>query len=147
MHIRELGKEFDTDKIGVIAENKEKYISFNIDVVVDKYVDELGRIKEKKIQLRFINSIRFMASSLDALSSNLVGVSGMPCNVCEESCKITHIDEDYVANGKCKKYYSGYGKHQLSVNSNFNSLRVSHNDEQFRLLLRKGVYLYEYMTS
>ena len=44
--IRELGKKFDTSKIGVIAENKEKYISFNVDIVVDRYEDELGKIKE-----------------------------------------------------------------------------------------------------
>ena len=51
-----------------------------------------------------------MVSSLDALSSNLVGVSRMPCNECGESCEITHIDEDYVAHGKCKDCYSGYSK-------------------------------------
>ena len=134
----------------MIAENKEKYISFTIDVIVDWYVDKLGKIKEKKIQLRFIDSMRFMASSLDALSSNLVGVSGMFCNVCEESCKITHIDEDYVTHGKCRDCYSGYSKHPLNKNSIFDdfiNLRVSHNDEKFRLLLRKGVYMYEYMSS
>ena len=49
LFIRELGKKFDTGKIGVIAENKEKYISFNVDVVVDSYTDALGEIKEKKI--------------------------------------------------------------------------------------------------
>ena len=74
--IRELGKKFDTGVIGVIAENKEKYISFHVDVVVDRYEDEWG--KEKKIQFRFIDSTRFMASSLDSLMNNLVGVSGMP---------------------------------------------------------------------
>ena len=68
----ELGKKFDTGKIGVIAENKEKYISFNVDVVIDRYEDELSRIKEKKIQLRFIDSMRFIASSLDSLMNNLV---------------------------------------------------------------------------
>ena len=56
----------------MIAENKEKYISFTVDVVVDWYVDELGKIKEKKIQLRFIDSMRLMASSLDSLTNNLV---------------------------------------------------------------------------
>ena len=146
----ELGKKFDTGKISVIAENKEKYIGFNVDVLVDKYVDKNGKEKEKKIQLRFIDSMRFMASSLDFLMNNLVGVSGMSCNVCRESCKFTNMDKNYVALGKCKDCYSGYSKHQLKkyfIFDNFDNLRVGHNDKQFRLLLRKGVYLYEYMTS
>ena len=147
LFVRELGKKFDKSKIGVIAENKKKYISFNVDVVVDKYLDKEGKEKERKIQIRFIDSIRFMASSSDALSSNLVGVSEMVCNLCKDSCEITHIDEYYVAHGKCKKCYSGYSKRQLFVNSNFVNLSVSHDDEQFRLLLRKGVYPYEYMSS
>ena len=68
----------------MIAENKEKYISFTLNVVVDQYVDASGEVKEKNIQLRFIDSIRFMASKLDSLSNNLVGVSGMVCNNCGE---------------------------------------------------------------
>ena len=114
---------------------------------MNEYVDELGKVKEKKIQLRFIDSIRFMASSLDSLTNNFVGVSGMSCNVCVESCEFTHVDEYDVAHGKCRNCYSGYNKCQISVNSEFDNLRVSHNDEQFRLLLRKGVYPYEYMSS
>ena len=55
----------------MISENKEKYISFNVDVILDMY-EELGDVKERKIQLRFIDSIRFMASSLDSLMNNLV---------------------------------------------------------------------------
>ena len=46
--IRELGKKFDKGKTGVIAENKEKYISFNVDVIVNEYVDDLGKVKEKE---------------------------------------------------------------------------------------------------
>ena len=131
-------------KIGVIAENKKKYISFNIDVVVDEYVDDRGKVKEKKIQLRFINSFRFMWSSLDSLSSNLVGLSGMICNLCKESCVITHTDEYNVAHGRCKECYSRYSNHQLNQNfifGNFLKLRLNYSDEQFWLLLRKGVYL------
>ena len=56
----------------MIAEKKETYISFTVDVVVDKYVDKEGRETEKKIQLRFIDSMRFMASGLDSLMNNLV---------------------------------------------------------------------------
>ena len=150
LFIRELGKKFDTGKIGVIAENKEKYISFYVDVMVDKYLDKEGKEKEKKIQLRFIDSMRFMASSLDALSNKPIGVSGMVCDVCENSCEITHIDENYVTHGKCRNCYSGYSIHQLnkdSILNDFDNLRVGHNDEQFRLLLRKGTYSNEYMSS
>ena len=86
-------------------------------------------------------------SSLDSLSNDQVGVTEMFCNECGESCEFTHIDEDYVAHGKCRNCYSGYSKYQPSVNSDFDNLRVNHNDEQFRLLLRKEVYPYEYMSS
>ena len=56
----------------MIAKNKEKYISFNANVVVDSYTDDSGEVKEKKIQLRFIDSMRFMTSSLYSLTNNLV---------------------------------------------------------------------------
>ena len=81
--------------------------------------------------------MRFIVSSLDALLNNLVGVSGMSCNICGESCDLTHIDEDYIAHGKCKKCYSGYSKHQLdkvSILNDFDNLRVGHNDEQINSL-------------
>ena len=91
----------------MIAENKEKYISFDSDVIVDTYEDASGKIYEKKIQLRFIDSIRFMVSSLDSLTSSLVGVNGMVFNDCGGSCELTHIDEDYVAHEKCRNCYSG----------------------------------------
>ena len=90
--------------------------------MVDKYVDKNGKEKEKKIQLRFIDSMRFMASSLDSPMNNLVEVSGMSCDVCEESYEFTHVDENYVTHGKCKDCYSGYSKRQLSVNSKFDNL-------------------------
>ena len=56
----------------VIAKNKEDYISFSVDVAVDKYVDKEGNEKEKLIELRFIDSFKFMSSSLDSLTKNLV---------------------------------------------------------------------------
>ena len=40
LFIREIGKKFNTGKIGVIAENKEKWISYDADVVVDSYRQE-----------------------------------------------------------------------------------------------------------
>ena len=74
----------------------------------------------------------------------------MVCDNCRGSWELTHIDEDYIAHGKCRNCYSGYSKRQLNVDftyRNFANLRANHTDKQFRLLLRKGVYLYEYMMS
>ena len=82
LFLRELGKKFDSGSIGLIAENKEKYISFNTDVVMVKYEDMWGKTKKKKIQLGLTDSIRFMASSLDSLTRNLVGVNEITCNKC-----------------------------------------------------------------
>ena len=73
LFIKELGKMFNRDDIAVIAENKEKYISFNvkINVTLAGVSNEDGKEVRKNIQLRFIDSCRFMGSSLDKLASNL----------------------------------------------------------------------------
>ena len=105
LFIREMGKTFDVGKIGLIAENKEKYISFNIDVVVYSYTDDSGEVKEKKIRLRFTDSMRFMASILDSLTNNLV----------KDGRELTGF-KDY-------------------------------SEKQYELLIHKGVYPYEYMSS
>ena len=44
-------------KMGVIAKNKEDYITFLIKIAVDKYIDKNGVEKEKEIELRFIDSL------------------------------------------------------------------------------------------
>ena len=61
----------DNEKINCIPCNEEKYISFSREVVVDKFVNKENKEVEVKRELRFIDSFRFMASSLDALSRNL----------------------------------------------------------------------------
>ena len=70
LFMRELGKKMDN--IGVIAKNKEDCITFSIGVVVDKYMDKEGNEKDRTIELRFIDSFKFMVSSLDSLMNNLV---------------------------------------------------------------------------
>ena len=71
LFIKELGRRFNKNDIGVIAENKEKYISFNvkINVKLAGVRDKDGKEVHKNIKLRFIDSFRFMASSLDKLAS------------------------------------------------------------------------------
>ena len=56
----------------VITKNKKDYISFSIKVLADKYIDKNGKEKDKLIELRFIDSFKFMSSSLDSLTKNLV---------------------------------------------------------------------------
>ena len=78
LFIRELGAH--TSEMGVIAKNKENYISFSIKVPVDSYMDKNGKEKDKLIELRFIDSFKFMSSSLDSLTKNLVS-GGRNCLV------------------------------------------------------------------
>ena len=70
LFIRELGAH--TSDMEVIAKNKEDYISFSIKVSVDSYIDKSGEEKDKLIELRFIDSFKFMSSGLDSLTKNLV---------------------------------------------------------------------------
>ena len=70
LFIRELGDH--ASDMEVIAKNKEDYISFSIKVPVEKYIDKNGEEKDKLIELRFIDSFKFMSSSLDSLTKNLV---------------------------------------------------------------------------
>ena len=63
LYIRELGKKCNKDNTEVIAENKEKYISFDV-----KFN---GKEVRKNIQLRFLDTCRFMASGLQKLASKL----------------------------------------------------------------------------
>ena len=54
-----------------IPHNEENYISFTKQVIVGKFVNKEGKEVNVKCELRFIDSFRHMASSLDKFSSNL----------------------------------------------------------------------------
>ena len=100
MFIKELAN--CRSKMGVIAKNKEDYITFSISVEVDKYIDKNGEERSKEIELRFIDSFKFMSSSLDSLINNLARGNNMFLGI-----------EDY-------------------------------NKSQYKLLILKGIYPYEY---
>ena len=69
LFVKNLGKS--EGNIKCIANNKEKYISFAKEIVVGEYTDKNGKKKEKKHEIRFIDSFKFMASSLGGLVENL----------------------------------------------------------------------------
>ena len=124
LFIKELGRRFNKNDIGVIAENKEKYISFNVKINVKlagvKYKN--GTPGYKNIQLRFIDSCRFMASSLDKLASNLCGTSGIQCDKCKGNMELINISGNYIASlgyERCKtKKPKDLGKGMLKNNFN-----------------------------
>ena len=111
LFIQELSKY--VSQMGVIAKNTEDYISFSIKVEVGKYVDKNGEELSKEIDLRFIDSIKFMSSSLDLLVNNLARGG----NDCRAGAKPQFFSFD------------------------------EYNEHQHKLLIRKGIYPYEYMDS
>ena len=57
-------------KIGCIARTEENYVSFDKEIVVDVFTKD-GKDWEVKRVIRFIDSLKFMNSSLEGLASNL----------------------------------------------------------------------------
>ena len=57
--------------------------------------------KPRTIELRLLDSLRFMQSSLDSLVRNLVGVNDLRCD-CGLDAELEYIDESYIARGMCK---------------------------------------------
>ena len=140
LFIKELGKKFNKKDIQVIAENKEKYISFNVKINV-KLVgvkNKDGTEVCKNIQLRFIDSCRFMASSLDKLASNLCGTSGIQCDKCKGNMELINISGDYIASFGCERCRTKKAKDldEGVLRNNFNnSSRSWECDEKFRLMI------------
>ena len=98
LFIKELGRKFNKNDIGAIAENKEKYISFNVKINVKLAgVRNDGKELHKNIKLSFIDSFRFMASSLDKLASNLYGTSRIQCDKCQGNMELINISGNYIA--------------------------------------------------
>ena len=104
--IKELGRRFNKNDIGVIAENKEKCISFNvkINVKLAGLRDEDGKEVHKNIQLRFIDSFRIMASNLGKLTSNLCGTSEIQCDKCKGNMELINFSGDYIASLECVRW-------------------------------------------
>ena len=59
--------------IDCIPNNQENYISFSKNIKTGEYKDKKGEMKNKYFKIVFKDSLKFMASSLEALVNNLPG--------------------------------------------------------------------------
>ena len=144
--IKELPKEFEGN-FECLGKNTEKYITFS--VPIKKKID--NKDLEIIYKIKFIDSYRFMSSSLSKLVDNLSeGIYNNKCSDCESNLDYIEIKK----NGKlilkcfnCNIYYKK--KFNKDLMKKFkNTYSFCNNDlNKFILLLRKGVYPYEYMDN
>ena len=143
--IKELAKEFD-ENFECLGENTEKYITFS--VTINKEIRNKDKIIE--IKYKFIDSFRFMSTSLSKLVDNLS--EGVHNNRCAD-CK-SYLDYMTTKDKKlifrcfiCKKNYEKDFNKEL-IKRFGNIYKFFNNDlNSFIMLLRKGVYPYEYMDT
>ena len=144
--IKELVKEFEAN-FECIGENTEKYITFSVPI---KKKTENKDI-EITYKIKFLDSYRFMSSSLSKLVDNLSeGIHNnkcLDCGSCLDYVRITKNEKLVLECYNCKQRYKKKFNKDL-IKKFKNTYSFCNNDlNKFVLLLRKGVYPYEYMCS
>jgi hypothetical protein len=86
-------KHESSENITCIPCNEEKYISFSKIIKVDEYTSKKGIDGIIKFEIRFIDTLAFMASSLDSLTENLK----KDCKTTQElRCAFKNLSEKFV---------------------------------------------------
>ena len=145
--IKELVKEFDGN-FECLGENTEKYLTFS--VPIKKEIRNKDKIIKITYKIKFIDSFRFMSTSLSKLVDSLSeGLHNNRCPDCK-SCLdyMTTKDEKLILRCfSCKKNYEKDVNKEL-IKRFANTYNFCDNNlNKFILLLRKGVYPYEYMDN
>ena len=144
--IKELVKEFDGN-FECLGENTEKYITFSAPIK--------KKIKNKDLEItykiKFIDSYRFMAMPLskliDNLSERIHNNKCVDCKSCLDYVPSTKNEKLILKCFNCEQYYRK--KFNKELIKRFASTYEFCNKDlnKFILLLRKGVYPYEYMDN
>ena len=143
--IKELACEFDGNS-ECLGENTEKYKIFSVPIkkrIDNKNIDITYKIK-------FIDSFRFMVTSLLKLGDNLTdNIHNDKCDKCKSNlCFVNAVNEKLIL--KCidceKEYEKEFNKELIERFAN--TYKFCGNDlNKFLILLRKAVYPYEYMDD
>ena len=143
--IKELACEFEGN-FECLGENTEKYITFSVPIkkrIENKNTDITYKIK-------FIDSFRLMATPLTKLVDNLTdNIHNDKCIKCKSNlCFVRVMNETLLF--KCidceKEYEKEFNKELIERFAN--TYKFCDNDlNKFLILLRKGVYPYEYMDE
>ena len=156
--IKELVKEFEGN-FDCLGENTEKYITFS--VPLKKKIE--NKNLETTYKIKFIDSFRFMSSSLSKLVDNLSeGIHNNKCADCKSNLDyIKTKNENLVLESyNCKQCYRKKFNKEL-IKRFASTYEFCNNDttgstaepssseriNKFVLLLRKGVYSYEYVDT
>ena len=144
--IKELAKEFEGN-FECLGENTEKHITFS--VPIKKKIE--NKDLEITYKIKFIDSYRFISSSLSKLVDNLSErIHNNKCVDCKSNLdyvRITKNEKLLLKSINCDSYYKK--KFIKDLIKKFKSTYSFCNSDlnKFILLLRKGVYPYEYMDS
>ena len=138
--IKELAQEFE-GQFECLVDN------LNVSVPIKK---ELDNGKNSTYKIKFIDSFRFMSSSLSNLADNLYDeLHNIKCTDCKSYLEyIPEEGELLISNClKCSRKHKKRFNNEL-INKFANTYEFSNGDiNKFILLLRKGVYPYQYMDS
>ena len=140
-------KEFDGN-FECLGKNTEKYITFS--VPIKKETRNKDKIIETTYKTKFIDSYRFMSLSLSNLVDNLTerlhNNRCVDCEFCLDYIK-TKTEKLILKCFNCKTYSEkNFNKELIKRFANTYEF-CNGNLNKFILLLRKGVYPYEYMDN